>query len=75
MNGSAVAGTYTPRVFLSYAREDFESAVRLARELTAEGFAPWFDKDNLLPGERWKKRSSVQSDRVTILSRCSLGTL
>lgn len=44
-----------PRVFVSYAHEDIDSATRLYEELSAtRGITPWFDKRMLLPGMRWK---------------------
>ena len=47
------------RIFLSYARED-ESAVEvLYQRLTKEGFEPWMDRHDILPGERWD--TSIES--------------
>lgn len=43
-----------PKVFISYAREDEEQARRLFDDLRTAGISPWFDKDSLLPGQRWK---------------------
>jgi hypothetical protein len=74
--GFAVMPKVAPKVFVSYAREDHEYAARLARELTAEGFSPWFDKDELRPGERWEAaigRAIRASDYfVALLSRHSV---
>ncbi len=42
------------RIFISYAREDRQSADRLYSELEALGFEPWLDTVDLLPGARWK---------------------
>jgi hypothetical protein len=44
----------TVKVFISYAREDLASAKRMFDELKAAGFEPWFDKECLLPGQRWE---------------------
>lgn len=42
-------------VFLSYAREDTEMATRIYEFLTSiDGVEPWFDKECLLPGMRWR---------------------
>lgn len=41
-------------VFLSYAREDMQSAVRLYECLTSAGINVWFDKESLAPGVKWK---------------------
>jgi hypothetical protein len=40
--------------FLSYAREDAESAQRLYDVLTDAGATVWFDKESLGPGEKWQ---------------------
>lgn len=41
-------------VFLSYAREDEERVEHLYQKLSDEGFKPWMDKKDILPGERWR---------------------
>lgn len=40
--------------FISYAREDGEIAQRLCIDLTRAGVRVFFDKEDLLPGSRWK---------------------
>jgi hypothetical protein len=50
-----VRKTETPRVFVSYAREDEETVRTLSRRLTDVGFKTWIDKDNLHAGEDWQK--------------------
>ncbi|MCV3271516.1 TIR domain-containing protein [Roseobacter sinensis] len=40
-------------VFISYAREDIEIAKELFALLKKNGFRPWLDKENLLPGQDW----------------------
>jgi TIR domain len=52
-------------VFLSYAREDSDSAQRLVADLRAHGISVWFDRDSLTPGQVWKeeiKRVIRESD-------------
>jgi TIR domain len=44
----------TVKIFISYAREDLDLAKRMFDELTNAGFKPWFDKECLLPGQRWE---------------------
>ncbi len=44
------------RVFISYCRDDIETARRLYDDLNARGFTPWMDKVDILPGERWKAK-------------------
>ncbi len=43
-----------PSVFVSYAREDLDAAVRVADALAHAGFKPWLDRRRLLGGHRWK---------------------
>jgi hypothetical protein len=44
-----------PRVFLSHAREDIMLAQRLFTDLQGSGVNVWFDKESLLPGQKWKE--------------------
>ena len=41
-------------VFVSYAREDRETALWLYRALKRAGAKPWLDVEDLLPGQNWK---------------------
>ncbi|MBI3815052.1 MAG: toll/interleukin-1 receptor domain-containing protein [Nitrospinae bacterium] len=41
------------KLFISYVREDMESAQRLCNDLVRAGIEVWFDKDSLLPGVEW----------------------
>ncbi len=41
-------------VFISYARKDYESALRLHNDLKNLGVTPWLDSEDLLPGEKWE---------------------
>ena len=64
------------KVFISYAHEDQDSATRLYRELKAvNGIEPWFDKESLGPGMRWKpaiRKNIRESDFfVALLSKKS----
>ena len=43
------------RVFIAYTVEDLALARRLCEALRAEGFSPWLDKDQLLPGQNWPR--------------------
>lgn len=40
-------------LFISYAREDGEFALRLAQDLRAAGIAIWLDKLDIPSGARW----------------------
>jgi len=42
------------RVFLSYAREDVDTATRLFNGLRKSGVDVWLDREVLLPGQNWK---------------------
>lgn len=64
------------RVFISYAHEDIESANKLYEQLKAiDGVSPWFDKESLLPGIKWKpaiKKAIRESDYfIALLSKHS----
>lgn len=47
-----------PVVFLSYIREDEEIVKKLKSDLTNRGIKIWIDKEQMLPGEKWKKKIS-----------------
>ena len=42
------------KVFISYAREDESAARTLFEDLKRAGLDPWFDKEFLLPGQKWQ---------------------
>lgn len=41
------------KVFISYAKEDYDFAEKLFIYLSENGFIPWLDKQRLLPGQQW----------------------
>lgn len=51
-------------VFISYASEDRRHAALVASDLRALRIEPWFDRERLLPGMRWK------SEIVNAIRRC-----
>lgn len=60
----------TTQIFLSYARLD-ESKIRdLYQKLSDEGFNPWMDKRDLLPGERWKPSIEKAIRRSSFFLAC-----
>ena len=51
---NAIQGVRSPmRVFFSYASEDRKRVAPLYDRLITEGFAPWMDSRDLLPGQKW----------------------
>jgi hypothetical protein len=58
----------TGRVFLSYAREDFETAKRLFNDFRKSSIDVWFDRDSLLPGQNWETeiRQAIRESRFFI---------
>lgn len=44
----------SPKVFISYAREDVEVAKKIRDNLQALGIQVWIDSDSLKPGQNWK---------------------
>src|SRR3954468_19954620 len=65
-----------PDIFLSYAREDIESARSLYGDLMSAGFAVWIDKVYVGPGYDWKveieKAIRISKVFITCLSSRSV---
>ncbi|MBN8582437.1 MAG: TIR domain-containing protein [Anaerolineae bacterium] len=59
----------SPKIFISYAKEDLEAAKRLFDDLLHAGAEPWLDKENLLPGQRWDVviEDSIRSSQFFIV--------
>lgn len=68
--------TLTGKVFLSYAREDIYTALRLFNDLRQAGIDVWIDKEHLLPGQNWKTtiRRAIRESRffLALLSNNSV---
>jgi hypothetical protein len=66
----------SPKVFISYAREDLEIAKQIFTFLRQNNLTPWLDKLNLLPGQDWEleiQKAIEASDYIIIcLSRYSV---
>ena len=60
------------KVFISYATEDYDTARRVYDDLKAAGVEPWLDREDLLPGGKWKyaiRKAIRESDYfLTLLS-------
>ena len=64
------------KVFISYAHEDQESALRFYRELsTVDGIEPWLDKECLQPGMKWRPAIRKAIREADFLLQSSLVTL
>lgn len=58
------------KVFISYAKEDYHFAEKLYDYLCENGFNPWLDKKNLLPGQQWDyeiKRGLREANYVILI--------
>jgi hypothetical protein len=62
--------------FISYAREDQATAIRLYNDLKRAGITPWLDHEDLLPGQNWEHeiRRAIRESRyfLALLSSHSL---
>ncbi|HTB62631.1 MAG TPA: toll/interleukin-1 receptor domain-containing protein [Opitutales bacterium] len=71
--GSEPADMASGSIFISYAREDRDAAMRLVKELTAKNLEVWVDQLNLNPGdafnEKIRKHINNCSAFVAVLSR------
>lgn len=45
-----------PTIFISYSREDYESASMIYCHLKDAGYKPWMDKEDILPGDDWERK-------------------
>jgi hypothetical protein len=56
-------------IFLCHASEDKIEVQRLYQRLHADGFVPWLDTENLLPGQDWDyeiKKAVRAADAVVV---------
>jgi hypothetical protein len=64
------------RIFLCHATEDKAQVKEIYRKLVSDGFAPWLDECDILPGQRWDaeiKRAIRSAALVLVfLSRTSV---
>lgn len=43
-------------LFISYAKEDYNTAIKLYSDLKKYGLNPWIDSEKILPGEKWRSK-------------------
>jgi len=44
------------KIFISYAREDAEIALKINNDLNQKGLVTWIDRKELLPGQNWRSK-------------------
>lgn len=64
------------RIFLAHAKEDEPVVTQIYKQLKAEGYQPWLDKEDLLAGQHWQTEipKAIKDSQVFIacLSRNSI---
>jgi hypothetical protein len=57
------------RVFLCHSSGDKETVLDLYRRLKQDGFAPWLDENELLPGQEWREEitSAIRASDVVLV--------
>ena len=64
------------KVFINYAKEDYEHALQIYTELKIRGIKPWLDREDILPGQRWKdeiRKAIAGCDYfIALLSNCAI---
>jgi len=59
-----------PNIFIAYVVEDLENARQLRDALEKAGYAPWFDKDQLLAGQNWPRAIERAIDLADVFIAC-----
>lgn len=57
-------------VFICHASEDKAAARHLYKRLLADGYSPWLDEENLLPGQDWNVEISQAVRRADVVLVC-----
>lgn len=65
-----MASKHPLKVFISYASGDRELAQKLYDHLQTLGVDPWFDVEDLLPGQDWKMEISRALDETELILLC-----
>lgn len=58
------------RIFLCYAKEDFEKVEALYTTLDEGGYRPWMDKKDLLPGQDWEAEITQAIEEADFFIAC-----
>ena len=66
MTGSPDNQSHPLRIFLCHAHEDKDAVLKLYRRLQSDGFQPWMDKQDLVPGQDWQTeiRKAVRESQI-----------
>jgi hypothetical protein len=62
-----------PLVFITYVKEDRESALQLTVDLEAAGFTTWIDVRKLLPGQNWPRAIEAAIESSDFFVACFSG--
>ncbi|NJN37492.1 MAG: toll/interleukin-1 receptor domain-containing protein [Acaryochloridaceae cyanobacterium CSU_3_4] len=57
-------------IFLAHASEDKQQVRELYRKLQQEGYSPWLDEENLLPGQSWQEEIQKAIKRSDFFIAC-----
>jgi hypothetical protein len=60
----------TPKIFLSYASEDFPHVKPFYEKLKEHGLQPWLDREDLLPGVDWDREIVQQIKQSNFVLFC-----
>jgi transcriptional regulator with XRE-family HTH domain len=69
-NGTAHDLASQLEVFICHASSDKPAARELYQRLKAEGFAPWLDEEDLLPGQNWRKEIARAVAKTHVVIVC-----
>lgn len=58
------------RIFLTHSNEDKVEVYKLYKNLKAEGYQPWLDSKDLLPGQNWQEEISRAIKNSDIIIAC-----
>lgn len=65
-----IANIANIRIFICYGRQDEIKAMGIFRVLKQQGYSPWIDKENLLPGQDWEEEIEKAIDESHFFIAC-----